>query len=271
LERDINSKKLTEKIKKDKIFNNLQQSRVEFIVNRKIRKIAGRKKLGILWMILDPLATSLVYLFVLTVFRTTPNAETMIIGIGLYKIFQSSIKSGVNAISDFSGGLKLERVSTNVLLTAIVKFRIIDTFLQSIGVILVLFIGFQSNLLGIFTFLLLAQIMGILAEGFGLNLALIVRKIPDIGNMINYFLLLMFFGSPVLYPMEFAEGLHYSINEYNPFSYFAEFSRWNMHLNSEIFNIEPTNIIITMLILCILAIRGFKSLDNLRWKVSNWS
>jgi lipopolysaccharide transport system permease protein len=271
LETNINSEKLTEKIIKNDFYDNLQNSRVEFIINRKLRKIAGRKKLGILWMALDPLATSLVYLFVLTVFRSSPNAETMLIGIGMYKIFQSSIKSGVNSISDFSGGLKLERVSSNVLLKSIIKFRIIDTFLQSFGVILVLFIGFQSNLVGIFVFLLLAQIIGIMAEGFGLNLALTVRKIPDIGNIINYFLLLMFFGSPVLYPMELTEGLHYTINEYNPFSFFVEYSRWNMDLSSEIFNIEPTNIIFIMLILGFLAIRGLMSLDNLRWKVSNWS
>ena len=100
---------------------------------------------------------------------------------------------------------------------------------------------------------------------------MIVRKIPDIGNMINYFLLLMFFGSPVLYPMEFAEGLHYTINEFNPFTFFVEYCRLHMNLNSEIMNISHPKILIIGIGLVFLALRGFRGLDNLRWRISNWS
>ena len=49
----------------------------------------------------------------------------------------------------------------------------------------------------------------------------------------------MFFGSPVLYPMSNMSGLHYTINEYNPLSYFIEISRYLMDLDSEIMNLDP--------------------------------
>jgi len=255
----------------DKKEKELDAARVNFIIKRKIRGIAGRKKLGIIWMMLDPLATSLVYLFVLTIFRSSPNAETMFIGIGMYKIFQTSIKSGVNSISDFSGGLRLERIRTPLLIISMIKFRIIDTFLQSFGVILILLLAFDSNITGVIAFLLLCQILGIMSEGFALNLSLMVRKVPDLGNIINYILMLMFFGSPVLYSMEMTKGLHYKINEVNPFSYFVEFSRQQMGLVSEFGNLDFSIVFILLSLIIILAYRGFITLDSLRWRVSNWS
>ena len=42
----------------------LDKERSKFVLWKKIRHRAGRRKLGILWLLLDPIVTSLVYLFV---------------------------------------------------------------------------------------------------------------------------------------------------------------------------------------------------------------
>ena len=121
----------------------LDKSRVNFILRRKIRGMAGRKRLGSLWMILHPVMLSLVYLFVFTVIRSNPNSVNIFIGISMFNIFSSSIKSGVNSVSDFSGGIKGERVRTRVVSRAMLNYRMVDVLLQSSGVsvILVLFLG----------------------------------------------------------------------------------------------------------------------------------
>ena len=90
----------------------IDRKRVNFLVRRRIRGIYGNKWLGSIWLILDPVATALVYLLVLTVVRSNPSPESLFIGVSLFRIFQTSFKSGVNSVSDFTGGIKVERVRT---------------------------------------------------------------------------------------------------------------------------------------------------------------
>ena len=49
----------------------LDRNRTSFILKKKFRKLSGRKRLGLIWMILDPIVISLVYLFVFTVLRAS--------------------------------------------------------------------------------------------------------------------------------------------------------------------------------------------------------
>ena len=74
----------------------LDKSRVNFILRRKIRGMAGRKRLGSLWMVLHPVMLSLVYLFVFTVIRSNPNSVNIFIGISMFNIFSSSILLKIN-------------------------------------------------------------------------------------------------------------------------------------------------------------------------------
>ena len=249
----------------------LDAKRSSFILKRKLRGMAGNRKLGIFWLALDPILTSLVYLFVFTVIRSNPNAEIMFIGITLFRIFNASIKSGINSVRDFSGGIKSERVRTRVLLESTIKFRLIDSFLQSFGVGIILFLIFDIDIIGVLLFLVLSQILGMISEGFGMNLSSMVRKVPDLSNLINNFLLLMFFGSPALYSMNNTQGIHRTINEYNPFTYFVEYARYFADLDSAVNSFSFSVFIVLMIGIFILSVRGFYTMDKLRWEISAWS
>ena len=248
----------------------LDRRRASFILSRRIRGMAGRRKLGVAWLVLDPIATSMVYVFVFTVIRSNPSITSILMGIGMFRIFQASFNSGVSSVKDYSGGLKGERVRTRVLTRSMLNYRIIDNSLQSIGIASILLV-LGTPIVGIFSFLALCQVMGILTEGVGLNLALIARRIPDLTNLIRYLLLLMFFASPALYPMSLASGYHYRANEINPFAYFIEASRWMSELDSSINDISIGLIGIVLGPFLFLAIRGYLSLDKQRWEVSKWS
>ena len=223
------------------------------------------------WLILDPVVISLVYLFVFTVIRSNPNPTILFIGISMFNIFSKSVKSGVSSISDFSGGLKAERVRTRVLTASMFQYRIIDSLLQSVGVSVILYFGIGISLFGVLSFIILSTILGILAEGFGLNIAIHAKRTPDLSNIVNYILLLMFFGSPALYSMTITEGLHYRINELNPFTYFVEFARKNAGAESAIDDLIGMEMYCICVILSVLAIRGYRTLDRQRWEISSWS
>ena len=220
---------------------------------------------------MDPVAMSLVYLFVLSVVRSYPNFESLFIGVSMYRMFQGSFMSGVGSIANFSGGIICERVRSRVLVSATIKYRALEIIIQSSGISVVLFFFLDVNILSVISFISISLLMGIMAEGVALNMSKIVRRIPDIGNLVRYFMLLMFFGSPVLYPMALTSGLHYRINEFNPFSYFVETVRYVADLESSLTNFSNGIIISISIILIFLSLRGYLQIDRLRWEVSSWS
>ena len=249
----------------------LDKNRTIFILKKKFRRISGRRRLGLIWMILDPIVTSFVYLFVFTVLRASTAVESIFIGITLFRLMQVSLKAGMNSIDDFSGGLKAERVRTRVLKSSMIRFRLIDNFLQSFGVALILFIGYNVSLLGITIFLLISQIIGFLGEGLGMNLAPIAKNIPDLKNVVNYILMVLFFASPALYPMSFSSGLHRTLNEFHPFPYFVETSRYFADLDSVILDLDMRIFALFSFLLILLTIRGYSIIDKLRWRITTWS
>jgi len=249
----------------------LDKVRQKFIIRNKLRKSAGTKRLGVLWLIMDPVAMSLVYLFVLTVVRSFPNFESLFIGVSMYRMFQGSFMSGVGSIANFSGGIICERVRSRVLVSATIKYRVLEIIIQSSGISVVLFFFLDVNILSVISFISISLLMGVMAEGVALNMSKIVRRIPDIGNLVRYFMLLMFFGSPVLYPMAKTSGLHYRINEFNPFSYFVETVRYVADLESSLTNFSNGITLSISIILIFLSLRGYLQIDRLRWEVSSWS
>lgn len=249
----------------------LDKRRVSFVFARRIRRLVGRRKLGVAWLVLDPIFYSLIYLFVLTVVRTSPDPRILFIGVSMFRIFSSSFKSGTVSVSDFSGGIKAERVRTRVITTSMLKFRLLDSLIQSSGIALILVL-LDVTLYGTLVFVTLSVIMAVLAEGVGLNLGLLIRKIPDLNNVVNsYMMLLLFFGSPAFYSMTITTGYHYKINEYNPFAYFVEAVRYFCGTDSEILELLGLSMSVVVLVVIALGARGYLILDRHRWEESYWS
>ena len=249
----------------------IDRQRSNFIFRKNIRSVIGSRILGSLWLILDPIVLSAVYLFVFSVIRSNPSAQIIFIGISMYRIFSSSIRTGISSVKDYSGGIKAERVRTRVIFHAQIKYRVFDNTMQSIGVATILLLGFGVDPIGVLAFMASSQIMGLVGEGIGHNLALICKRIPDINNVVSHFILLMFFASPVLYPLSATEGFHYRLNLYNPFTYFVEFARHNCNAESGFLSLTPEISILVISVSSLLAVRGFLILDKVRWEVSAWS
>ena len=256
-------------IDKEQIF--LDQRRSAFILRNKFRSLAGDKRLGVLWVVLEPLVMSLVYLFVLTVLRSSISSESIFIGISLWGLATVSLMSGVQCLDDFSGGLKCERVRTGVLVKPMFQFRAIDSACRTSGVAAILLLVFDVDISAVFSFILIGVSLGVAFEGLGLNFSRISHAIPDMKILIRYFMRLMFFAGPILYPLTFAEGVHYRINLINPFTYFVELSRYLAGLDSSLVELDPYLGIFVIGFLVILGLRGYSKIDALRWELSAWS
>lgn len=250
---------------------NIDKSRVSFILKKKLRNVSGKKRLGLTWMVMDPVITSMIYLFVLTVLRGRTDPESLFIGISTYQVLQNSLKSGCISIRDLTGGFKAERVRTRTILISSIKYRCIDTLATTSGVIGVLLLVYKIPLIGIFFLVVTSQIIGIVFEGIGLSFSLTMRRFPDLLNIVNLFLRLMFFAGPVMYPMAATEGIHYKINLFNPFTYFVEFARYQANLESIILDLDLL-ITLTILSVCLTsAYLGYSRVDKFRWRMTTWA
>jgi len=249
----------------------LEKRRSQFILRNKFRNIAGNNRLGILWIVLEPLVFSLVYLFVLTVLRARLSPESIFVGITLFGILTTSIMSGIDAIGDYTGGLRCERIRTRVLIIPMVKYRIIDAICRSSPVAIILLFLLGSPPAGCIFFVLCSMVLAVSCEGFALNFSRMIHHIPDLKIVIRYFLRFMFFTSPVLFPLSMAQGIHFHANLFNPFTYYSESTRFVLGLESAYTDFESLTFSLTMGVSLILAIRGFYKIDSFRWELSSWS
>ena len=252
-------------------YTDLENKRSNFIVKKELMAVGMRQRLGFLWLMLDPIFYSLVYYFVFDIIRANPNTSSIIIGIGMMRVLQDSFQSGVSSVGNFTGGIKAERLRTRVLITAMIKSRIINTLFQTIALSLVLVFALNHEYIVGIAYIFVCQVVGLLSQGTGLNLSMLTKRIPDVRKLVSYFMRVFFYMSPCLYPMSNTKGLHYEILTYNPYSYFVEWVRMFAQLTSEFPELDIGRFLILVGILVILTIRGLSSIDKVRWEVSTWS
>ena len=249
----------------------MDRARISFIVKSKFRKATKGRFLGYLWLVLDPLIISLIYLFVFTVVRSNPSASSILLGVTMYRVFQSSLLKGLACVKELNGGFRSERISTQVVIKAELTHRLVDVFLQTILITIIMVFAFGTSSFAGFLFILLAQIMGILFFGFGVLLSPYTNLIPDLKNVVEYVLRLGFYASPAMYPMARMEGLHYQVNLFNPFAYFVEFGRYLADIESTFTELEIWAFTLLIGALIIVTLIGFRRIDNLRWRMTTWS
>ena len=249
----------------------INRDRTSFIIRNKFRKASGDRLLGPLWLILDPLIFSLIYLFVFTVVRARIEASSIFIGVTLYRVLQSSLMSGTKSLVDSNGGLKCERVDSSVMLRANVGHLFADITLQTLPTAIILIMGFDVMLLGGFLYLITAHFMGLLVFGLGMSISGLMTKIPDLNSVLRYGLMVGFYASPAMIPMYKMSGFHYSVNKYNPFSFFVEFVRYNCEVSSTYLDLDVHIFAFILTSFTILTISGFRRYEKLRWRMSSWS
>lgn len=269
--RNITMEKCDEKIPKTKENITRERALIRYLINNNILKQTRNNRLGLIWLVINPLITSLIYVFVFTVMRANLNAMNIIIGITIYRVITNSIKSGLASINDYRGGIYGERISTIILTKGMIGGTIINIQFQTIGAAIVLYFMFDVNLMLSMSLIFITTVWGVLAEGVMLNFAKLIKNLPDLNNIVIHVIQLLFFASPVLYGFNQTSGIHRSFNTYNPIMYVIEFQRG---LISDVFTFENVNSYIPIMmffVIVILSIRGYKSLDRVRWEVSSWS
>ena len=207
-----------------KLIKELNQYR-EFLKTNVRKDIRGKYKgsfLGIIWSFLNPLLSVLVYAIVFPYImriKVENYLIYLITGIIPWTFFTSSINMGLNSIL-FNGNIIKKVYFPRIILPISSVTSCLVNFLISCIIILLFCIG---SGLGISIYLLWLPIVAIIQYIFQLGLAFILSAIEiymrDIEHIVNFFVSMLFYVTPILYtPETFPERLGWLL-KLNPLYY----------------------------------------------------
>lgn len=166
--------------------------------------------LGILWAIFQPLVTMIVFSVFFGRLAGIPSDNIpypifVYVGLLLWQFFSSALLDTSNSLISNQAILTKVYLPRLILPISSVITKFVDFFFASFVLVgLMLYYRFLPNPKGIFLFPVLLFITFILSAGAGLFLAAFNIKYRDVRYILPFFIQLMLFVTPVIYPASIA-------------------------------------------------------------------
>lgn len=202
--------------------------------------------LGILWVVFQPLATMVIFTFFFGRLAKIPTGELpyelfVYIGLVFWTFFSSSLTLASNSMIDNMHILKKIYFPKEILPVSAVFTSLADFFINFLLLLIFTFImGFKPSLLIFIYGPILILITLMTSIGLGLLLASFNIKFRDVRYVLPFFIQIMLFLTPVIYPISSVRDSLRPIVALNPISSVIE----NMRLIIEGENYIDTNMLI---------------------------
>jgi teichoic acid transport system permease protein len=177
------------------------------------------KALGNLWRVLNPLIQSAIYYFLYTVLRRGGNNGFLPILISNFFFFGLSIQAlGEGGSSLKRGkGLMLNSAFPRALLPVTTVYKNLRAFVPAVCVLVVLFPLLGGNVgPGLFVLPLLFAIQVTMNVGLALAAATYVSLVPDGENVVSWITRVLFFATPVIYPVALLPPAAKAVLQFSP-------------------------------------------------------
>ena len=228
--------------------------------------------LGFIWLVLDPLVLTLVYLFVFTIISHREDSAAIFVSLGVIRGLQRALMVSSSPMSlKAQRGFPIERVRTRVLVMSNTTIVGLDSFFMGIGIAGVLTLVLDKSLAGAMIFIVVLFLNNLWWHSVGLMALNVTYVIPDFHKLLSYFGMGMFFVSPVLYSFSLTSGLHRTLLYFNPATYFIEFSRYITGSEHSMGLLPIEGFIVVGISGLMLLWAGNWRLDKIRWNMSNRS
>lgn len=185
--------------------------------------------LGFLWAVLKPLLMFSVMYFVFSFFMGNTikyYSLYLLMGIFLYNFFQEVTTNGLNALlqkKDIILKVNFKRYLAVIGSTLIAIINIGFNLLVSI--IFFIFNHLLPSPLGILFFILSIVIIYILALGVVFFISILNVKFRDLQHIWEIFTLILFYLTPIIYPLSFIKGKFSLFIYMNPLTHILTFGR----------------------------------------------
>ncbi len=177
--------------------------------------------IGVLWAIFQPFVTMVVFSVVFGHFAKIPSDNIpypifVYTGLILWQFFANSISDAGDSLVGNQSIITKVYFPRLVLPLSAVLTRLVDFFLAGfVLIILMAYYNFLPNILGLLIVPLLLVIIFLLAAGIGFFLASVNVKYRDVRYVLPFFIQLMLFVTPVIYPASIA-GKYAKLLALNP-------------------------------------------------------
>jgi len=234
---------------------------------RDVSKPTSLLRLGIIWVILDPLMLSAIYSFLFTVLGKTTEIATIVIGVMTFRAFYNAFKTGYLmklSIEPFP----LKHTTTKIFLISKITTEFIKGGCVGLTGSLLLSLVFNSPPILIFHMTISCALLSILGLGSGMILLPYASKFGDLGKLFNYIIFLSFFIQPCLYEYNITTGVHREILAYIPFTIVVEFLRSTASGHDYPFDLIHALVIIVIWFFIMMI--GLIGADRERWRMTPW-
>jgi ABC-type polysaccharide/polyol phosphate export permease len=200
------------------VLTDLRDSR-ELLLNLTLREIRSKYKrtaLGQVWSLVNPLATLLIYTVVFAlVFRIAPPvgdpsglssyALWLVSGLLAFNFFSSALVGGMSSLLGNANLIKKVYFPRDVLVTSTVLAGLSTFATEMVVLIVVLLIVGAMPLPFVPVLVLAAVVLMFFTLGLALALSVLNVYFRDTQHFISIALQILFYASPVLYPLSYVE------------------------------------------------------------------
>lgn len=170
-----------------------------------LRTARSRTSLGNLWSVLNPLFQASIYYFLYTVLRNSPQNRAwlpvLITNFFLYSLTMQAMSEGGSSVKR-AKGLMLNSSFPRALLPVTSVYKSLRQFVTSALVLAVIFplVGGKVGP-GLFVLPIVFAIHVVMNVGISLLVSTYVVLVPDATNVMNFVSRILFFVTPVIYPV----------------------------------------------------------------------
>jgi len=238
-----------------------------YLVLRDIRIIFAGTRLGILWVVLPPLATAVIMTVMLGFLAKVPANElpySLIVLSGMvpWMYFNNVVSKATFSMAANSYLLTKVYFPRLIIPAVPVVVGLIDLF-ALLGILMISMLVFDMvpNVTWLFVIVsLLVTVM--LTIGASLWFSALNVKYPDIGKFLPILLQLLAYASPVFYPHSLIPERWYWLYDLNPFVGIVESCRWGL-FTSGIFPLYSFGVsVFTAVFLILTGIFIFRSVED---------
>jgi len=210
------------------IYSNKKDLLIELVrTNFKLRY--NNSLLGFVWVLLKPLLTFLVLYFVFSRFRAEwiDNYQIyLLLGIILYTFFNEGIMFGMSSILSTSHIILKVNFPREVALSSSIIMALINFIINIIVLgIFMIFNPISTSVIGLLYFILIICALFLVIYAVSLFSSIILVKLRDLEHITTLILQLLFYATPIFYPIDILPVSAQRIIGLNPLTIIIQASR----------------------------------------------
>ena len=211
---------------------------IRLLVGRELTLRYKRSVIGIGWTLLNPMLTSFVlwvvfsFVFASRLSGTQQYAPYLMAGILLNTFFNQGLLQSAESIASNGSVLTKIYVPPQIFAISAALAGLVNFFIGMIPLAIVVLISGQSIAWTLPLVLVVGMCLAFLVSGLGLALSIVFIRFDDTRNIVNVFLMILMYLTPIFYPVSVMNPTMQNIIHWNPLTSYLDIFRWAFSNNA---------------------------------------